>query len=37
MAEGNPYIKSKPRASLNKCLMSLYCTNIGVYFDNMVV
>lgn len=33
MAEGNPYIESKPRASLIKCFMSLYCTNIDVYFD----
>lgn len=34
MAEGIPYIESKPRASLNKRFMSLYCTNIDVYFDN---
>lgn len=34
MAEGNPYIDSKHRASMNKCDMSLYCTNIDVYFDN---
>lgn len=33
-AEGNPYIESKPRASLNKCFMSSFCTNIDVYFAN---
>lgn len=37
MAEGNLYIDSKPRASVNKCCMSLYCINIDVYFDNMDV
>lgn len=35
--KGHTYIESKPRARLNKCFMSLYCTNIDVYFDNKAV
>lgn len=34
MSEGHIYMNSKPRACLNKCFMSWFCTNIDVYFDN---
>lgn len=36
-AEGHIYSESKPRASLNKCFLSLYCTNTDVYFGNKAV
>lgn len=34
MSEGHIYMNSNPRACLNKCFMSRFCTNIHVYFDN---